>query len=54
MYSQENMTAVSLKTDLRFPISGQEGHGNQIIHVLHKNSHYPFGDFFQPFRYAVV
>lgn len=54
MYPQENMTAVSLKTDLRFLISGQEGHGNQIIHVLHKNAHYPFGDFFQSFRYAVV
>ena len=50
MYSQENMTAVSLKTDLRCPITGQEGHGNQIIHVLHKNAHYPFGDFFQRFH----
>ena len=50
MYSQENVTAVSLKTDLRFPISGQEGHENQIIHVLHKNAHYPFGDFFQRFH----
>lgn len=24
--------AVSLKTDLRFPISGQWGHGDRIIH----------------------
>lgn len=26
--------AVSLKTDLRFPISGQWGHGDRIIHTL--------------------
>ena len=26
--------AVSLKTDLRFPISGQWGHGDRIIHFL--------------------
>lgn len=25
--------AVSLKTDLRFPISGQWGHGDRIIHL---------------------
>ena len=25
--------AVSLKTDLRFPISGQWGHGDRIIHA---------------------
>lgn len=25
--------AVSLKTDLRFPESGQHGHGSRIIHV---------------------
>ena len=25
--------AVSLKTDLRFPISGQWGHGDRIIHM---------------------
>ena len=25
--------AVSLKTDLRFPISGQWGHGDRIIHT---------------------
>ena len=24
---------VSLKTDLRFPESGQQGHGAQIIHI---------------------
>ena len=30
---------VSLKTDLRFPESGQQGHGAQIIHksILHSN-----------------
>ena len=27
--------AVSLKTDLRFPISGQWGHGDRIIHLAH-------------------
>ena len=26
--------AVSLKTDLRFPISGQWGHGDRIIHSV--------------------
>ena len=26
--------AVSLKTDLRFPISGQWGHGDRIIHFM--------------------
>ena len=26
--------AVSLKTDLRFPESGQHGHGSRIIHFL--------------------
>jgi hypothetical protein len=26
--------AVSLKTDLRFPISGQWGHGDRIIHMF--------------------
>lgn len=26
--------AVSLKTDLRFPISGQWGHGDRIIHAV--------------------
>ena len=25
--------AVSLKTDLRFPESGQHGHGSRIIHI---------------------
>lgn len=25
---------VSLKTDLRFPIPGQQGHGGRIIHLL--------------------
>ena len=25
---------VSLKTDLRFPIPGQQGHGSRIIHYL--------------------
>ena len=25
---------VSLKTDLRFPESGQQGHGAQIIHLV--------------------
>ena len=24
---------VSLKTDLRFPIHGQQGHGDRIIHL---------------------
>jgi len=28
--------AVSLKTDLRFPISGQWGHGDRIIHFKKK------------------
>ena len=27
---------VSLKTDLRFPIPGQQGHGDRIIHELFK------------------
>jgi len=27
--------AVSLKTDLRFPISGQWGHGDRIIQQIH-------------------
>ena len=31
--------AVSLKTDLRFPISGQWGHGDRIIHYCTANSH---------------
>ena len=26
--------AVSLKTDLRFPESGQHGHGSRIIHLV--------------------
>ena len=26
--------AVSLKTDLRFPESGQHGHGSRIIHLI--------------------
>ena len=25
---------VSLKTDLRFPIPGQQGHGGRIIHLI--------------------
>ena len=25
---------VSLKTDLRFPIPGQQGHGDRIIHLI--------------------
>ena len=29
--------AVSLKTDLRFPISGQWGHGDRIIHYRRLN-----------------
>jgi hypothetical protein len=33
--------AVSLKTDLRFPESGQHGHGSRIIHLEPKNPH-PF------------
>ena len=28
--------AVSLKTDLRFPESGQHGHGSRIIHTVLK------------------
>ena len=28
--------AVSLKTDLRFPISGQWGHGDRIIQYLQR------------------
>ena len=31
--------AVSLKTDLRFPISGQWGHGDRIIHFEHLNAY---------------
>lgn len=30
--------AVSLKTDLRFPESGQHGHGSRIIHYPHPSS----------------
>ena len=30
--------AVSLKTDLRFPESGQHGHGSRIIQLIPKNS----------------
>ena len=33
---------VSLKTDLRFPESGQQGHGAQIIHVLIAHRKAPF------------
>ena len=29
---------VSLKMDLRFPISGQWGHGDRIIHVVRNNA----------------
>lgn len=32
--------AVSLKTDLRFPISGQWGHGDRIIHGAKKLTAY--------------
>ncbi len=29
---------VSLKTDLRFPITGQQGHGSRNIHQLENSS----------------
>ena len=32
--------AVSLKTDLRFPISGQWGHGDRIIHLINSKRGY--------------
>ena len=31
--------AVSLKTDLRFPVTGQQGHGGRIIHLQNKYCH---------------
>ena len=32
--------AVSLKTDLRFPESGQHGHGSRIIHDIMRDKTY--------------
>ena len=29
---------VSLKTDLRFPVTGQQGHGRRIIHYVTKKT----------------
>lgn len=34
--------AVSLKTDLRFPESGQHGHGSRIIHHLKPYNYFEY------------
>ena len=36
---------VSLKTDLRFPIPGQQGHGGRIIHYGYENEYKSFEEF---------
>lgn len=37
---------VSLKTDLRFPIPGQQGHEGRIIHAVNKNREKDLGYIF--------
>ena len=37
--------AVSLKTDLRFPESGQHGHGSRIIHLNNEKLEFDYEKF---------